>query len=636
MRLRFLLTNLLILLVWSNATAWTIHSDEQQALDKAAQRKFIDARRMADKALVHKPGIVARYVLSLVHSEAEGNLPRALFLIRQAKSLLLSVEDLNALSEHGRQWHRKLLSHELGILGHLDRRQEQLTVIDQYDAVHEPKLTERRIWPMVKLGQYAAARQLGMSLLTHEEGSVRQRAFNGLMAVEEEAGNRQASFDWGLKAIDAGSAKSCVIQTNTALGARRVFDFSRAIRIDLDALEAELKDCPTSPYAQLAPVYLLSGDFQKCVAALKSLRSEPRSRRMALQNEMLIRSRFVELLYALGAFEAAWARIEQIMNKPDRSGMVSYDMDLVEMGNLLIGYVVGQSRLNELNEMSSIRSLSDGWSIWLERMKLKLRLISIRRTIRKIAASGPHLLRVIRPYMYENMMWYSLPLADVLGGGVMEQGLSEALAQESDLSVKAAQILDAYRLEIAYNRGDFERVSSWGVGVVDALPNGTVLLKARLNAIVADALWHTGQGKIAANRFAQVMNTFPTSMRMSNVRLPVEVVYKGNVSAAAKDIIEESSRFRVVASSPFKLMAEHSSEGLEMCLQGNKRFGCQRHTPSNAERSLADDFDSFVRRAFAPPIELSQSDMSSLDGRAVQGDAQSVINDLLDPDGVTP
>ena len=257
MQLRFLLTSLLMLLLWSQATAWTIHADEQQALDKAAQRKFIDARRMANNALDHKPGIVARYVLSLVQSEAEGNLPRALFLVRQAKALLLELEDLNYLSELGRQWHRKLLSHELGILGHLDRRQEQLAVIDQYDTVHEPKLTERRIWPMVKLGEYAAARQLGMSLLTHEEASVRQRAFNGLMAVEEEAGNRQASFDWGLRAIEAGSAKSCVIQTNTALGARRVFDFSRAIRIDLDALEAEQKDCPTSPYAQLAPVYLL-------------------------------------------------------------------------------------------------------------------------------------------------------------------------------------------------------------------------------------------------------------------------------------------------------------------------------------------------------------------------------------------
>ena len=160
-----------------------------------------------------------------------------------------------------------------------------------------------------------------------------------------------------------------------------------------------------------------------------------------------------------------------------------------------------------------------------------------------------------------------------------------------------------------------------------------MLLKARLNAIIADALWHTGKGRMAADRFAQVMNTFPTAMRMSNVALPVEMVYKGQVSSTTKAMVEASIRFRVVKSSPFKIMAEQSPQGLEICLQGNKRFGCQQHSPASPGRAFADDFDAFVRRVFAPPIELSQSDMSSLDGRAVQGDAQSVIDDLLDPRG---
>lgn len=635
MRSFFGLTCLVYLVLWSPAQGWTIHREAQSALDKVTQRKFIDARRMADQALSHEPGIVARYVLSLVQSEAEGNLPRALFLVRQAKSRLLGLQPLDALTEQGRTWHRKILAHELGILGHLDRREEQLAVIDQYDAIHTPKLTERRIWPMVKLGRYNAARKLGLSLLTHEESSVRQRAYNGLMAVEEEAGNRQAAFDWGIKAIESGSSKSCVIQTNTALGARRVFDFSRAIRIDLDALEADQKDCPTSPYAQLAPVYLLSGDFQKCVAALKSLRNEPRSKRMALQNEMLIRSRFVELLYALGAFEPAWTRIEQIMNKPDRSGMVSYDMDLIELGNLLLGYVVGHSRLIELEEMSSVRTFTQRWSLWKQSAVLKLRLASIARTIRKLAASGPHLIRVIRPYMYENMMWYSLPLVDILGSGVMDSALSTAQNQELDLSEKARKMFNAFRLEIAYARGELDQVANWGRTVVDELPTGTVLLKSRLNALVADALWRTGKGQMAADRFAQVMSTFPTALRMNNIRLPVELIYTGTIDNEIKAALTGSIRFEVVQTSPFKVMVDRVSEGVELCLQGTKRFGCKTYTPAATDQTLAEVIDAFVRQVFAPPIELSQSDMSTLDGRAVQGDAQSVINDLLDPQGGT-
>ena len=82
---------------------------------------------------------------------------------------------------------------------------------------------------MVKLGLYEEARELAISLLKHEEPLVRQRALNGLMAVEEEAGNRQASFDWGEQALRELGTRSCVITTNTALGARRIFDFSKAI-----------------------------------------------------------------------------------------------------------------------------------------------------------------------------------------------------------------------------------------------------------------------------------------------------------------------------------------------------------------------------------------------------------------------
>ena len=150
------------------------------------------------------------------------------------------------------------------------------------------------------------------------------------MAVEEEAGNRQASFDWGKQALSELGTRSCVITTNTALGARRVFDFAKAISIDLDALKAEQDDCPTSPHAQLAPVYLISGDFQKSVSALKALRAAPRTPRMALQNEMLIRGRFVELLLALGAFNPHGFELRR-SSIAGSFGYVSYSPDLVEL-----------------------------------------------------------------------------------------------------------------------------------------------------------------------------------------------------------------------------------------------------------------------------------------------------------------
>ena len=66
-----------------------------------------------------------------------------------------------------------------------------------------------------------------------------------------------------------------------------------------------------------------------------------------------------------------------------------------------------------------------------------------------------------------------------------------------------------------------------------------------------------------------------------------------------------------------------------MCLTGTKRYGCKSLRLDTSEEEKWDTIDAFHRQVFAPGIELSQSDMSSLDGRAVEGDAQSVIEDLI-------
>ena len=77
-------------------------------------------------------------------------------------------------------------------------------------------------------------------------GQIRERAYNGLMAVEEEAGNRKASY-MGRKGLIDTRRESCIIATNLALGARRTFQFARTIEHDQTALKARDDSCPTSP-----------------------------------------------------------------------------------------------------------------------------------------------------------------------------------------------------------------------------------------------------------------------------------------------------------------------------------------------------------------------------------------------------
>ena len=83
------------------------------------------------------------------------------------------------------------------------------------------------------------------------------------MAVEEEAGNRKASYTWGEKGLIDTRRESCIIATNLALGARRTFQFARTIEHDQTALKARDDSCPTSPHSQLAAMYLVFGEFQR-------------------------------------------------------------------------------------------------------------------------------------------------------------------------------------------------------------------------------------------------------------------------------------------------------------------------------------------------------------------------------------
>ena len=619
----------LLILPATVSHAWQVSQGEQTALERAEQEKYREARKLADEALKQPPGIVARYVLSLVQSENEGNLPRALFLLKEAKRRLETVEDLDNLTALGRKWHRRLLLHELGILGHLDRRGEQLELIDTYERYHKPKISARRIWPMVKLGQYDEARKLGISLLEDEKIDVRQRALNGLMAVEEEAGNRQASFDWGDRALKELGSRSCVISTNTALGARRIFDFSQAIMLDLKALEADQNDCPTSPHAQLAPVYLLSGDFQKSVSSLKALRSSGRSRRMALQNEMLIRSRFVEILLALGAFEPAWIRMEQILDQPDRSGMVSYAPDLVELGNYILGYAVLNARISELNEELSVRPFTERWALYKTYLALRLKRITITRHIRRLSSEHDYLERIIRPYMYETMMWYTLPAVDALGGAVVEQGVRSALKTERELIDQASVVMDTFRVQMLHGRHAFDQAIRLGERALKNLPKGTTLLQARIRAIMADSLRKTNNERAAYNHYQSVMGRFPTVFRMMNLTLPVKVESTGTNAQELSEVVLQSPRFERDESSPFTLEFVQEGQRVSMCLTGVKRYGCKSLRLGTKAQDQYNVIDDFHRKVFAPGIELTQSDMSTLDGRAVEGDAESVIEDLI-------
>ena len=632
--MRPLLTIMLLTVSWSVAHADQLANSpgERQALVQLDQAKYMDARRLAEESLKTRKTMIAQFVMGVVHAEFEGNLARGLFYIREAKKVLFSDHGSPPEGVHPQRWHKRILMREQHVLGMMDNRTGQLDVLDQHDELYRPKQRARRIWPLLKLGRFDEARKIGQALIHHERPEIRERAYNGLMAVEEEAGNRESSYEWGVRGLADTRGESCVIATNLALGARRTFRFSETVKHDQTALKARDRSCPTSPHAQLAAMYLVFGEFQKCLSSLKALRSAPREADMKVQNEMVIKARFVELLYALGAFEEAALRAEQIIEEPDRAGMVSASAETVELTNNLLAWTVFAGRIEMLDEMISARSFVGGLPLRIAQQRVAATRWRAKREAMRLAAMPGVLIKAVRPYYTDSMPWYGGNLGEILGHGVIAKAMEEAEAVEKDFPEKIELIFQAHRGETAWRDGELATAIAMGNRLLKDLPKETRLLRMRVRAWLADSYRRQGQLDDASVHYHQVLDFYPTVLRHLKIPVPITFLASGDRAEELQDRLSDSPRLVETENAGFNVRIEDDGVRLRVCLEGQKLYGCNRRRPPESETEsdpLAGTVDRFHDQVFSPRIELTQSDINSLDGRAVRGDAKGAIDALL-------
>ncbi|MEZ4465587.1 MAG: hypothetical protein R3F43_14210, partial [bacterium] len=357
---------LLVLLVGGAATAADVvlegTPEEQAALQLNEQGKHIEAREKAQEILATSPdSIIALYVLSGAFFNLEANLPRALFTLRRAIALLEARYGLPMRDPAAEVWHRRLLSMEIWILSDMDDREGQLVALDRFNGLYQPAKEVHKMWPLLKLRRYDEAIAIGEKLIYSDSEYERRRAYNGLMAVEDERRNRKASYDWGMKGYANTGGTACIINSNLGLASRRAFKLDEAERFDKEALKTEDGTCPTSPYAQLTTVYLIQGEFQKSLSALEELRKIKRTPDERIQNEMTIKGRLVELLFALGQLDEAATRSTEIMRQPDRAGTTSASPESIELANAVLHWAVLDARLEVLRERASARTLKESF-----------------------------------------------------------------------------------------------------------------------------------------------------------------------------------------------------------------------------------------------------------------------------------
>jgi tetratricopeptide (TPR) repeat protein len=624
---------------------------EREAWDALGAGKPVVAREKAEAALKAKPGsFLGHWVLAQVMHIWDGHHARAGFLYDQTRRMLETRFGARPTDAAARMWHKRLLDAQADLLGEMDDREGQLRRIAEHDALYEPRLESESIWPLMKLGRFEEALKVGEKFIYSDEFYERVSGYNGIMAVHDERRDKTQAYTWGKKGIEGTQGRSCILLFNTAQSALMQFHFDAVEDYSRRAARAELKDCPSSTWEHLLSAHLQKGEFQKAISAYRKVRSfpiEPRYRQMFDKNNKAL---LAEILLSLGKFEDALEYAKIVFAAPDRAGMVSLSNEDIRFAHGILYWLVLDARIRQLEDAASHEPLMRRASLAWERRDLDLKRLELQRILVHLAASDELLVVNLRPFMRGVRPWYAGALARIFGPGLASAALEEARALDAPhLDARAMAYFDVVSAEFAFHAGDFEEAAARARLAASALAKDNAVLLARAEAIAALSDAALGgapdaPGQVAALK--RVLQRFPHLLRDLGARLHVGVtVSGGRLADAVAERVHDHARFATGGATPFSVSVEANGEAaVTLCLTSSDgfKFGCRetrfeegQTLPEGASKAgLA--LNAFVDEVFSPRVELTSTDIHSLDGSPVRQSADEALKGLLKSRVIAP
>lgn len=611
--------------------------EELAAWQQAEDGQNIRARELAEQILRRNPSsYVGHFVLGHVYHYGEANVPRALFHTRRAYELYRARWGEPPSPSAPWRWHARIVQELVWALADLELYEEQLAWMARYNEVYDPDLLAEMAWPLMKLRRFDAARAAARA--AQATGNPRQEeiALNALCAVEFEAGNDQASYAACRAAMDLHGAdprvQSAVDFTNFAEAARSVFRLDEAERVDQLATEAHTS-WYGNPHVELAELYVREGRF---VEALASLREVPRYRarrppHVQDSDRSEARRALAEFFLVIGRPADALRITEQMVLAPDRRGHNSRDP---AQDTAIAALLDRRARAMEA-ERIEVEALGAPvherlWA-WARATKLRLEAWSAGRQAARALADDQRLIGTFMIGTARSAVlppWLAGELVQVLGPGVASEAVRRARAE--DRRPGAGAYYDAFEAEAALASGDPERARELALRALGAGEGGTALqpaetlLRARAHAIAAEAARRSGETARALESYDQAFQTDPGIFRRMDLRVPARVTMRGGaVADEVGSLIASSGRF-VAGEGQGGLTVEVSGDAqrAQACLIGasGSVLACAEETRESSEGG--DAFSarvarSFLAAAFAPRIDLTQTDATGLDGSNV-------------------
>ncbi len=630
---------LLSLLVCASASAQSDEElgtpEEMEAVRALDVDEYARARELAEAVLKKDPNsIPALYALSSALHYGEANLPKALFGIRKARRLLERSAGREPRGIVARYWYQLVLTEEAFACGDMDRRQEQLDVLERRDELFGPRPGDR-IWSLIKLKRWRAAEEAIADAKAHELPSQVFRGFNGDCALWFERRMRLESFE-ACQRLSAEYPLNEVAWSNTAESAMGAFDHAEGERMYLKATELR-NNSYGSPWRSLGMIYLLEGRVTETLAALKRAQQQRMAREAYTlqQDQASMDTAVATLMIALGRGEDALRIARRVYETPDRAGGTSATPLQGKITGAILFYNALQLRIGELREEKAAQPWTTRFFPSPELEQLELEAWSVRRRAIKLLAGRPDLTEILRPYLtgiVNTEVWLVGSLGEMLGPGVTAESIRRAERMEDHPGAEG--YFHAYHAEVAMVRGDHQEAGRRARQAMKTLPPAEVMLRARTAAVLGVSADESGDRAERDAAWDLTLEDFPAAFRRLDISLPVTVSHGGDdLGEDLADALLRSPRF-------------HSEKGglsvkvttgatVRVCLyrRHDALHGCAEVTREKDEGD--DDFIVRASSAFhdlvmSPKLDLSQSDVRSLDGSPASGRARQDVDKILD------
>ncbi|MFA5505484.1 MAG: tetratricopeptide repeat protein [Vulcanimicrobiota bacterium] len=630
---------------------------EQNALMHVETDELVKAREEAHKILKDNPKSYAgHYIMGYTLHNNEGDLPKAKFHIKKSLEYFLQRHGQNFSIDSPWGWYERALMEMVQINAEMDLYQEQVETLDVYQGLSRrlfnleaPSISVSYAWPLMKLEKEQEARAKLALVSSYPDEGTRTTYLNTLGALEMEFGNPQASYSAFKKLIEEVRANNWG-QTSTYLrnlgeAAAGIGQWDEAERLYSEATRYFNPLTYSNPWFDLTFLYVSQARFPEAVSSLQKTHQWRFSVKSFLAQQTWAQDMHItaELLMHLGETDKALEIAEMITRRPDRQGGDSIHRDQKEAGIWMLYRSITLAEAARLQESLSWKSGWQWWKAVVYRRKLlnDARMATIK--VRALASNHRRLAKSLRPYYAPGTFimtdWHRPDLVTVYGAGVTSEALHEIYQKPPESMETERPALEVVRAEVAWARGDEDEAIEILKKAIPEVGEARAVLRARAEARLAGILFEESRFEEAMEYGTRVLDTAPAMFRHLDISLPVRVESDGDsVSKEIASAILDSPRFHsdergypvkirsgdgrlsaALFSPQQALMAEVSVDAVKKVPKKPQPTETPGPDAEEAEEpEILDPPDELValfhKKAFAPRLDLSQSQINSLDG----------------------